>query len=58
MYYTANYDVKVRQQRIKDIPLGRIAQPEEIANVVLFLVSDLSSYVIGDTILASGGRTT
>ncbi|HEY8346453.1 MAG TPA: glucose 1-dehydrogenase [Symbiobacteriaceae bacterium] len=58
MYYQANPDPEKRARRMKDIPLGRIADPEEIANVVLFLVSDLASYVIGDTILASGGRTT
>ncbi len=37
------------------IPLGRFASPEDIANVALFLASDLSSYVTGQTISACGG---
>lgn len=36
-------------------PLGRMAVPEDIAGVVLFLVSDLASYVSGATIMVDGG---
>jgi len=41
---------------IADTPLGRLAEPEEIANVVYFLLSDLSSFMTGQTIAVSGGR--
>jgi glucose 1-dehydrogenase len=37
-------------------PLGRIAAPEEIASVAVFLASDEASYVTGTTIYADGGR--
>lgn len=39
----------------QDIPLGRLAKPEEIANLVAFLVSEESSYITGSTIVIDGG---
>jgi len=39
------------------IPLGRPAQPEEIASVAVFLASDMSSYVTGVTLPVDGGYT-
>jgi 3-oxoacyl-[acyl-carrier protein] reductase len=44
------------KERVADTPLGRIGRPEEVANVALFLASDLSSYVTGAVIEVTGGR--
>ena len=38
-------------------PVRRIAQPQEIANAALFLLSDLSSFVIGSNLWADGGNS-
>jgi NAD(P)-dependent dehydrogenase (short-subunit alcohol dehydrogenase family) len=40
-----------------DVPLGRFAQPDEMARVALFLVSDDSSYIVGAEINVDGGQT-
>lgn len=47
-------DEKNLNVELNKIGLGRIAEPEEIANVVLFLSSDLSSYVTGEVIKVNG----
>jgi meso-butanediol dehydrogenase / (S,S)-butanediol dehydrogenase / diacetyl reductase len=39
------------------IPIGRLGRPEEMANVVLFLASDLASFVTGAAFVADGGQT-
>jgi len=48
---------KKMQELIARIPLGRVAEPEEIARVALFLASDESSYVTGVTLPVDGGLT-
>ncbi|HEV8310936.1 MAG TPA: glucose 1-dehydrogenase [Methylomirabilota bacterium] len=44
------------QRFLMRTPLGRIAEPEEIARIAVFLASDDASYVTGTTIYADGGR--
>jgi NAD(P)-dependent dehydrogenase (short-subunit alcohol dehydrogenase family) len=39
----------------KLIPLGRAAEPYDIASAVLYLVSDLSGYITGHTLVVDGG---
>lgn len=42
-------------QMAKDIPLGRVGEAEEVANVIAFLASDAASYVTGSSINLDGG---
>jgi NAD(P)-dependent dehydrogenase (short-subunit alcohol dehydrogenase family) len=42
---------------VRSIPVGRLATPEDIARVALFLASDEAEFVHGATIVADGGRT-
>lgn len=46
-------DLKERLQT--EIPLGRIGNPDDIANAVVFLASDSASYITGQTIAVDGG---
>lgn len=41
---------------LADVPLRRTGKPQEVANVAVFLASDQSSYVTGDSILCAGGK--
>tara|TARA_B100001057_G_scaffold500383_1_gene615130 strand:+ start:4166 stop:4876 length:711 start_codon:yes stop_codon:yes gene_type:complete len=52
---TLNNDGVNEDYVIKEIPLGRFGEPEEVANLVKFLCSDESSYITGQTIHINGG---
>lgn len=52
---TAQLSEEVRKQWAEQIPLRRGGTPEDVANVALFLASDLSSYVSGQVIHCCGG---
>ena len=47
---------EVMAQLVEATPMKRIGQPEDIASVVYFLLSDESRFMTGQTIVASGGR--
>ena len=46
---------KVKEEVLKTIPMKKIGEPKEIANLVLFLSSDLSNYITGQVINVDGG---
>ena len=49
-------DEKIREAIIKQIPVGRLGLPEEIARCVSFLASDEAGYITGSTLSANGGQ--
>ena len=44
------------KEYFRDIPLGRGGEPEEVANAIAFLASDLASYITGATLFVDGGQ--
>jgi NAD(P)-dependent dehydrogenase (short-subunit alcohol dehydrogenase family) len=48
-------DPEKAQRRLVHVPMGRFGKPEELANAVLFLASDESSFVTASTFLVDGG---
>ncbi|HEV8672511.1 MAG TPA: SDR family oxidoreductase, partial [Methylomirabilota bacterium] len=47
---------EILEQYLKTTPLGRTAQPEEMAGAVVYLCSDAASYVTGATLILDGGH--
>jgi 3-oxoacyl-[acyl-carrier protein] reductase len=45
----------VRQAILENIPLGRLGQPQDVANLVCFLASDAAGYITGQTLTVDGG---
>lgn len=52
---TGELDEKIKEQMIQATALKRFGSTDEIANVAIFLASDLSSYITGETLNSSGG---
>ena len=48
---------EVQSRLTKPLPLGRIAQPEEIAGIIAFLASNEASFITGTVLAADGGAT-
>lgn len=50
-------DPAVLEQMVAAKPMGRVGQPEEIADIVMFLCSNASSFITGQAIAVDGGMT-
>jgi 3-oxoacyl-[acyl-carrier protein] reductase len=48
-------ETETGRQRLRDIPLGRFARADEVAEAVVFLLSDASSLFVGQTLNPNGG---
>ena len=50
-------DPAKRKEVIKEVPVGRLGKPEDIAHIAAFLASDLADYITGQSVFVDGGRT-
>ncbi len=50
-------NAEIHDQIIKTIPMGRIAEPEDVVHPTLFLCSEAASFITGQTILVDGGAS-
>ena len=48
---------EVQEELAQEIPIGRFGKAEEIANVIIFMASDKSSYMVGQSVSVDGGMT-
>lgn len=55
---TDELDENTRKAFLANVPLGRLGQPEEVARLAVFLASDMSAYITGQTISICGGLNT
>lgn len=51
----AQFDFVAPEELVKDVPLGRLGKPEDVAELFAFLASDRASYITGQTIGCDGG---
>jgi 3-oxoacyl-[acyl-carrier protein] reductase len=52
------YDTEEKRAKLAaQVPVGRLARPEDIGYLVAFLCSDLGSFICGQSLLVDGGRT-
>lgn len=54
---TSVLDEKVKEQVLKEIPIGAFGEPADIANAALYLASEMGRYVTGSTLVVDGGIT-
>jgi 3-oxoacyl-[acyl-carrier protein] reductase len=50
-------DPATREKLAREVPIGRLGRPADIAHLVAFLASDLAGYITGQSIFVDGGRT-
>lgn len=46
-----------RQKFTKDVPMGRLTEPIDVAKAILFLASDDAAFIVGENLLVDGGKT-